>query len=233
MLMHEHELLPRAAAGDVAAFELLYARFFDFARNKVRRLARSPRELELSEDAVQIAFLELWAGQWRKTDADDPRGILLSRVRDAFLTLRWYERYGRHEPLPEGDDGIGAWMLRSPAPSIEDELLERDEIARLRAAIVALPLHNRKLVRLRYATEPALSIGEIAARLGRHRTGVAVRLGRIRRALAVAMGGEYRGHRDRSYIGRHLHSATLEAQNKARNARRRHRQEKLEERHES
>lgn len=232
--MHEHELVPRAAAGDVAAFELFFQNFYDFAVNKVRRLAHSAREFELSEDATQIAFMQLWAGQWRRTDAADPRGILLSRVRDAFRTLRWYERRSRHEPLPEGDDGIGAWMLRSPEPSIEDELIERDEIARLRAAVAALSPRDQELVQLRYATEPAaLSIGEIAARLGRHRTGVAVRLGRIRRALAVAMGGEYRGHRDRSYIGRHLHNATLEAQNKARSARRRHRQEKLGERHEN
>lgn len=216
--MSENELLPRAAAGDVSAFERLYAQFFAFAVAKARRLAADPCERELAEDAAQLAFMSLWRGEWRLTDAGDPRGMIASRTRDYFRTLRQHQPARRNNPLPDNDDAIDARILRSPVPSIEDVLIDDAERQQLRAAVARLQPREREMVRLRYAK--GLPLAGVAIRIGWHPNTICTHLGRIRRQLAAALGREYAGGYDTTYEARNAHRVPVKSQNQKRLLRR-------------
>lgn len=107
--------------------------------------------------------------------------LVLDRNREARRRGRreseWSaDRHGRHPPGAEVAD---------PAPSAEDNLIERDEAARLRAAIDQLPEGARRVLRMHKFEE--LNHGEVAARLGISKSAVekhmAVAMTHLRRLL--------------------------------------------------
>ena len=91
-----------------------------------------------------------------------------------------HERRHPHVSLGGLDD------LHSEAPSPEERLLWKEEVARLLAAVATLPASDQEIIGLRYGSE--LDTGDVAQILGLREPAVRTRLwralGRLRRVLA-------------------------------------------------
>ena len=149
-MLTDEDLVRRIADRDERAFGLLYERHIGAARATARRACR-----DLADDALQEAFFALWrdAGTFRARPGG-AAGWLHTIVRNRGIDLQ-RQAAVRERRLTNADC---RWVEpRSP----EDAVLARDERARLRAAVTALPAPQREVILLGYAGE--LTQPEIAA----------------------------------------------------------------------
>jgi len=145
------ELL-RLAQADRQAFTLLYQRYVAPVYNYCYLRLGSR---EAAEDAASETFLRALAGL-----PDFQGGTVaawLFRIAHNII-VDLYRKRRPQQPLTEADD------LPDPAPSAEHTLLERDELARVQAAINRLPDDQRSVLELQFA---GWSGKQIAAVLGR------------------------------------------------------------------
>lgn len=148
------DLLRRIAAGDRAAFRLLYeaqgARLYGVA-------LRITRQSALASDAVHDALLQVWRNAGRFDLArGDPGAWLLSLVRYRALDIA--RRRGREvsdEDMPEPADD---------EPDPLERLAALRDAAALRACLAQLAAERRRLVVLTFVE--GLTHNEAAARLG-------------------------------------------------------------------
>ena len=135
----------------------------------------------LAEDLTADVFLRAV----RAADRFDPnrasaRTWLFRIARNVLRDYLRHERRHPHVSLGALDD------LRSEAPSPEERLLWKEEVARLLAAVATLPAGDQEIIGLRYGSE--LDTGEVAQILGLREPAVRTRLwraiGRLRRVLA-------------------------------------------------
>ena len=155
-----------------ASFEQAILPHLDAAYNLARWLVRDPAA---AEDIVQDAVLRALQ-YFASFRGGDGRAWLLQIVRNtAWSTLR-ARRAGTEVPLGE-DDGPGM-DVPDPAPGPEATLARRQDLARLEAALAALPVELREclvlceLEQLSYkdiARITQVPIGTVMSRLWRAR----------------------------------------------------------------
>lgn len=133
----------RAQRGDRRAFSALMAQNKDALYRFVRRRISDPDE---AYDVVQEAFVSAW-GAIARFDPERPfvawlRSIALNKCRDH--ARRRSVRSSFWGPAVDG----AAEAVRDEAPSPEEDLIARDELCRLRAAVEKLPQHLREALTL-------------------------------------------------------------------------------------
>lgn len=148
-LPSDDELMEQAREGDTAAFAALYerhrARTFTF-------LARLTGSRDVAEELLQEVFLRVWRGRaaYRASGRFCPWLYTVAR-RLAIDHVR--SRAPRAEPVPE--DAVPAEL---PAAAARAEA--RQELARVAAALAALPPAQREVLLL--SRVAGLDAGEIA-----------------------------------------------------------------------
>ena len=191
-------LLRRAAAGDEDAFRSLYRQL----SGAIYRFALHMSGNEgVAEEVVQEVFLVLVRDPGRY---DAGRATL-----KAFLygvarnhTLRALEKENRFRPFAEpGNDAEGELQgsaISDPAADAGEDLLRREEIGRVRRAVLALPPVYREAVVLcdlqemsyeEAARALACAPGTLRSRLHRGREMLAARLRATERKVAPAAEG--------------------------------------------
>jgi RNA polymerase sigma factor (sigma-70 family) len=177
--LEDIELVIRAQAGDVPAYEELVRRYQD---NAFRAAYLTTRDAEAAQDAVQAAFIKAYYALRRIRPGAPFRPWILKIVtNEARNGVRSAGRRSHYElqiteALP-GDDG---------APSPEAAALARLRRDTLVRAVNALPEKDQQAIAYRYFLE--LSEAEMADALGCARGTVKSRLsralGRLRKSLS-------------------------------------------------
>ncbi len=175
----ELELIRRSASGEVAAFDALYARHGERVWRLCVRLTANQTE---AEDLAQ----EVWLTVFRKVGS--------FRCESAFST--WLYRVAvnahleRQRHAPREDIVSPEGMATEPHSSPEEHLAANERMARLRAAVAALPETLRLALLLR--VNEGLPYAAIAEVLGCTCAAVKTRIARARAMLAEAVAEEDR-----------------------------------------
>jgi RNA polymerase sigma-70 factor (ECF subfamily) len=146
-------LLQRCAAGDRAAFRLLYAGWSSRLHGIALRITR---QSALAADATHDAFVQLWqqAGRF-DPDRGSPEAWMIGLVR--YRALDIVRRQSREVPGYEGDE------REDESPDALARLVSTSEGAALQRCLNALEAERRRLVVLAFVE--GLSHSELAARL--------------------------------------------------------------------
>jgi RNA polymerase sigma-70 factor (ECF subfamily) len=185
----DEEAISRAKRGDHAAFRVLVERY----QQRVYRLAlRILRDEEMARDAVQDAFLKVYASLGRFEGRSSFYTWLYRVVLNLCLDLRRRDRSSRHvewaeehTPLSEGADPDSEEPMEGAPPS-PHHVLERAELReRMAAAIEELPDAARRTLLLREVD--GLSYEEIALALEIPKGTVMSRLHYARRRMQKAL----------------------------------------------
>ena len=159
----------RIAAGDQQAFEQVFREHY---RPLCAFALQYVKDVDRAQDLVQDLFFRLWQDRERTTITTSIKSYLFASVRNRCLNA--VATQARLRPLnEEADDRIEEDALG------EDEHAER--LARVQAAIEALPEERRKVFKLsRY---DGLKYHEIADRLGISAKTVENQMGRALKTL--------------------------------------------------
>jgi RNA polymerase sigma-70 factor (ECF subfamily) len=169
----DEAVLAAVASGEAEALGALYDRYGRLAFAVAYRVLDDPTA---AEDAVQDAFLAVWrrAASYRP-ERGSVRGWLLAVVRNAAIDRR-RGRYARARQ----EASVESQAERLPAADDPSATaLATVEAERVRAALLALPAGQRRVVELAY--DVGLTHAEIAARIG---APLGTVKGRMRLALA-------------------------------------------------
>jgi len=165
------ELLTRTASGDEAAFAQLYDRFAQGLYSMVLKMTRDEAE---AQDVLQDTFTHIW----RKAATFDPKrsapftwAVMVARNR-CIDRLRIRQRIVRlAEKVASDADGS-----EDAHSSSAEEAVEREDAARVRAALAQMPEDQRHALELSFfndftheqiATRLAAPLGTIKARIRR------------------------------------------------------------------
>ncbi|MGE3958142.1 MAG: RNA polymerase sigma factor [Vicinamibacterales bacterium] len=172
-------LAARAASGDRDAFGVLVTRH----QAHVFRLAHLvTRSRDDAEDVLQQTFLAAWRSIGSFRAEASVRTWLLTIARNTAVGRRARDARHRIDPTPLDDLGLRAgWG----GPSPEDEVLSREQSARLASALASLPVEDREIITLRDLE--GMSGEETASMLGLTLAAMKSRLHRARMALAAAV----------------------------------------------
>lgn len=175
----------RLAAGDAAAFEMLFARYF----NRLRRYAYGYTRVWVeAEDLVHDVFLRLWhrrrwLGQVRALDAyvyRVTRNLSLNHVRRRAIEERW--RVG------EATGRAAACVEHTARPTVaEQELAAGERVAAIVRALDTLPPRQREVMLLRW--RDGRSQEEIATRLGISKNTLEIHVTRAHKRLRKLLAG--------------------------------------------
>jgi RNA polymerase sigma-70 factor (ECF subfamily) len=148
--------MQRVQADDAQAFAVLYDRFSARAYRVAAGIARSH-----ADDMMQEAFVSLWRSRARyDPELGTVAGWVMATVRSRAIDVIRQQR--RHDAVRDGTDQAIDDRLTA-ADAVEETVAERDDAARLRAALATLPAAQRDVIVLAYFGE--LSATEIADRL--------------------------------------------------------------------
>ncbi len=151
------ELVRRAARLEPAAFTVLYERHSAAAFGLARRMLGSQAR---AEDAVQEAYLALWRAAGRYDASRGPvRTWLLGIVRNRSIDL--LRKMDVHEHRQIAVDGVEERFVVEEDTA--GDLVRREDAARAREALAALPLEQRQVLELAYFG--GLTQAEIAEQL--------------------------------------------------------------------
>ena len=148
-MVTDDELVRRIAARDERAFALLWERHAGRARVSAARVCR-----DAADDAVQDAFFAVWR--------DAPRFATRGGGAAAWGHTIVRSLDVRRQQARRNAEPAAAGVLVDPQTP-EDVALARDERARVRRAVDALPPAQRDVIVLAYGGE--LTQAEIASRL--------------------------------------------------------------------
>lgn len=152
----ERAIVLAVAAGDRAAFDLLYRRFRPLVERYVRHQLVDPWQ---AEEVVQDVFLEIW----QIADRFDPQHSAIAWIR-TIAQRRAIDRVRKSTADRERDLRIG---IRDHDP-VDHSATERAEgvleRADLHRALAHLPVRQREAVALRYLA--GMSGPEVATSLG-------------------------------------------------------------------
>jgi RNA polymerase sigma-70 factor (ECF subfamily) len=154
--MHEPDAAVAALrVGDPSAFEALY---YKYAPSLLRFGARLVGSREMASDVVQDVFVSLWERRDRLVIHTTLQAYLYAAVRRRSLEILRHDRvvlaYERRR--------VRGPIERTPAP--DQQLIQREIAAVLRAAVEALPPRAREVTRLRW--DDQLSRAEVAEVMG-------------------------------------------------------------------
>lgn len=131
--MDDDALMKQAAAGDTQAFGCLVTAY---QRRLLRFAHRMLGDAEAAEDAVQEAFLRLWAGRLRYRPQGRLEHLLLRIVRNACLDQA---RSRRNEEFAEDGAETSGFL----ADSLERQVEQRTLADAIRQAVQTLPEPQR------------------------------------------------------------------------------------------
>ncbi len=152
----DHALMAAVGRGDGRAFGRLVERHYGWALGFTDRMLGARHE---AEDLVQTAFLRVWQGAAR-WEPDARFSTWLYRVLYNLCVDQFRRNAAAGEPL----DGDLAETLADEAPGSEERVSGMQQVARVRAALAALPARQRAALVLCYYEER--SQAEAAALLG-------------------------------------------------------------------
>jgi len=173
-------LMARFVGGDMAAFEVLYARLAPRVRAMLRAMSGDAR---LTEDLLQITFLKVHRARatWLQDAPVEPWVFAIARR--VFLD---HLRHRRRRPEHLTDDGA---LPEPPAPDdapVGFARLDEGALKALEAGLATLnPTHREALVLLKVE---GLSVAEAAAVVGISPGNLKVRAHRAYEALRKALG---------------------------------------------
>lgn len=175
----DHALAVRGAAGDSAAFGQLMRRHKEPLYRVIRRMTGDAEE---SYDLLQDCFVAMWRAMGRYDPARPfeawARQVALNKVRD------WGRKRAVRRMVAAVIPGLErtADLTPDPAPSPETAAADAQELARVDAAIAALPAQLKEPLVL--TAFDGRSQAEAAALLGISAKAVETRVRRARRKLA-------------------------------------------------
>jgi RNA polymerase sigma-70 factor (ECF subfamily) len=177
-ILSDQDLLRRMAAGDEEAFVTLYRRWSGCVYRFARQMSGST---SIAEDVTQDVFLAL-IREAERFDAD--RGsfpaYLYGMTRN--LVRRAIERASSFVTMQDGDGALD----QVEAGDLFAEMERAETVARVRRAILALPVHYREVVIL--CDLHGMSYAEAAAALGCAIGTIRSRLNRARALLSERLG---------------------------------------------
>ena len=189
----DEQLMAAYVAGDAAAFRVLFDRYAETLYRMVRRRVRADAD---ARDLVQQTFLQL-----HRARADFREG---ARLRPWLFTIAFnlvrehYRRTGRRREdavSPELLDPLAATAAVADPPgsassvlAAPDAIEQRERLARVRAALLALPDAQREVIELHWFEE--CPYDEIAAIVGASVEAVRVRAHRGYERLRALLPGE-------------------------------------------
>ena len=189
-MQDEREVVRKVGAGDVRAFEALFARYHEPIRRHVRRVVRDPAT---AEDLTQEVFERVWtrAGQW------NGRGTFqawLFRVATnlALNQLRSQRRRpqgaadcdGRWSLAVSADKPSEAWLVDPAAVDPSDAAERGVDRDRVRQLLTGLPDDKRRVLELVHIAD--MDLATVAEVLGIPVGTVKSRLYYARKRLAQA-----------------------------------------------
>jgi RNA polymerase sigma-70 factor (ECF subfamily) len=169
----DRQLVARTRGGEADAFGELVRRYQTSVYNVCYRLLADSAE---AEDQTQEAFLRAYR-RLGTYDDQRPFGPWIRRVA-ANLCLNALQRRRTTMPLEDEYDDLPGEVGEMPEPSGD----RKEEVERVRRALLRLPDHYRAVIELRHYQE--LSYDEIAAALRIAPGDVRTRLYRARRMIA-------------------------------------------------
>ena len=176
--MDDRQLMASIAGGDEAALQALLRRFTPMLRYILRPLLPDERD---REECLADISLRIWRGAAGfDGDKGSLNGWLTALARNAALN-RARARRGDDVPLEDPVPHSGG--------SAEAALLRREQRARLRAVIAALPVQERDLFYRKYYY--CQSTAQMAAELSLTERAVEGRLYRLRQSLRQQLGGDF------------------------------------------
>ena len=156
--LEDHDLVLRAADGDVRAFEAIYDRYSAQAFGVAMRVTGCR---SAAEEATQDAFVGVWRAAHRY---DASRGTLktwiLSMTRNRSIDC--LRRAARHDRDVELDE-VRVRRLEA-AERTEEQVAEREESRHTRQLLLCLPTNQRQVIELAYFQ--GLTQTEIAEHVG-------------------------------------------------------------------
>lgn len=165
---------PRAGSNRSAEFDALYERH---SREAWALAYARYMDADLAMDVAQEAFLRLWR-QWQAGEQIlNPRAWVLRVARNLAEdhAKSAFRRNGTQAPPT-----LAALHGREGMPL--DQLVEREQMARVRALVKELPAADREILTLKYALD--YDSADIAELLGINTPAVHMRLSRARQRLA-------------------------------------------------
>jgi len=131
------------ASGDVAALRALYV---DHAGRAMAIAMRVLRNESAAEDVVQETFLELWR---RAAEFDSRRGGIAVWI-VTIARSRAIDRLRSSASTTRAIEAASGTLIPLPQPSPSEGVERRRDEARVAAALVALPLEQRRAIELAY-----------------------------------------------------------------------------------
>ncbi len=148
--------MPRAQAGESAAFRALFERHVVAVRRFLRDLLR---QSDMADDATQETFARAHAQLLKLTDHDRFKPWILGIARNVAFEAR---RVRQHDVLEDDDDSTPTAVIPSPDP--ETVLLDAELEKHFTSALGELSANRRAALLMRL--DHGLSYEEIAAALG-------------------------------------------------------------------
>lgn len=152
-LKNEHELWRRLAAGDEAAFTVL---FYQYNRKIYPFILRKVKSEIVAEEIIQDTFLKLWANHEQIASMHSPDGYLYRIA--VNLTLDHLRKQARSQDFLDSLKDSN-WQ---PPSNIEQQLYYRETKAALDKALEQLPAQRKTIYLLR---QEGLTYEEIATQL--------------------------------------------------------------------
>ncbi len=168
-----------------ARFDTLYREYFQQIYTFVYRLTGDPGE---TEDITQDSFVKLYHCLQKGTELKDPKAwIFRVACNTGYTRLKTKER---HRKLTEEHGETTLPLQGNPAHhGIDVQLMEKEDMNRVRAAFVKLPVQDRLILEL---YQSGLSYLEIARVVKVKQSTVGKKLFRARNKLARQIKGEDR-----------------------------------------
>jgi RNA polymerase sigma-70 factor, ECF subfamily len=153
----DETLMRRVQADDPEAFGMLYDRYSAPAY----RVAAWIGHRRHADDITQEAFVSVWCSRASYSpEQGTVAGWMMGIVRNRAIDVLRQQR--RHDSRRCGPDETVEEQVTS-SDALDERVAERDGAARLRTALVALPVTQREVIALAYFGE--LTAVEIAGRL--------------------------------------------------------------------
>jgi RNA polymerase sigma-70 factor (family 1) len=178
-------LLERLTAGDSAAFEILFARYFNRLRRYAYGFTRSWTE---AEDLVHDVFLRLWRRRLPLVGVRDLNAYLYRITRN--LALNHARRRAVEARWQAGEAAAHAAALAenaTRAPDAEQRLASEERAAAVLCAVDSLAPRQRQVILLRW--RDGKSLEEIAVILGISANTVEIHITRAHKHLRKLLPG--------------------------------------------
>lgn len=163
----DETLVGRIVEQDVAAFEILHARYENLLRS---HLVRMVRDSHAAEDLLQEAFLRLWTRAEQFHGRGSFKAWLLRVGTNVALNSLRSQRRRRESPIempvdaddPDDDETfVPAWMIDTSSLGPDEAREQMEQRQRVRDLVSSLPEGKREAIRLVYEVD--MDVREVAA----------------------------------------------------------------------